>query len=239
MATRQFAALVFSCEHGGNRIPPRYKTYFVKYQAELASHLGYDIGALALARDFAQVFDSKLIAATTSRLLIDLNRSLGHRDLHFGVLKKAPQAVRDEIVERYYRPYRDAVHSELARLRKRARRVIHVSVHTFAPALHNVERSADIGLLYDPRREREQTLVFDWQRALRAAMPDMKVRRNYPYAGRADGLTTALRRLHDDDVYAGIELEVNQKHVLAGPKYWRKIRLQLVRASRVAFKTAT
>ena len=50
---------------------------------------------------------------------------------------------------------------------------------------------------------------------LREAASDLRTRRNYPYRGRADGFVTALRLRHAARDYAGIELEVNQRHVAA------------------------
>jgi hypothetical protein len=44
----------------------------------------------------------------------------------------------------------------------------------------------------------------------------MIVRRNYPYRGNADGLTTALRRVHGADRYVGIEVELNQRLLGSG-----------------------
>jgi hypothetical protein len=41
--------------------------------------------------------------------------------------------------------------------------------------------------------------------------PEMRVRRNYPYLGKTDGLTTYLRRQFPAEQYLGIELEVNQR----------------------------
>jgi predicted N-formylglutamate amidohydrolase len=34
---------------------------------------------------------------------------------------------------------------------------------------------------------------------------------NFPYSGRSDSHTTALRRRFSKDVYLGIELEINQR----------------------------
>ena len=42
--------LLLTCEHGGNRIPPEYRALFRGATAALASHRGWDPGALALAR---------------------------------------------------------------------------------------------------------------------------------------------------------------------------------------------
>ncbi|HKU87791.1 MAG TPA: N-formylglutamate amidohydrolase, partial [Casimicrobiaceae bacterium] len=40
--------------------------------------------------------------------------------------------------------------------------------------------------------------------------------RNYPYRGRSDALTRYLRERFDAAAYAGIELEINQRHVRNG-----------------------
>ena len=53
--------------------------------------------------------------------------------------------------------------------------------------------------------------------------PELKVRRNYPYAGKSDGFTAYLRRRFPADAYVGIELEINQKHVLQGGRRWRAL----------------
>jgi predicted N-formylglutamate amidohydrolase len=65
-------------------------------------------------------------------------------------------------------------------------------------------------LLYDPGRRLERELCGRWLDAVREIDPTLRARRNYPYLGTADGLTTALRRRFGAAEYAGIELEVNQ-----------------------------
>jgi len=54
------------------------------------------------------------------------------------------------------------------------------------------------------------------------------VRRNYPYAGKSDGLTAFLRRRFPAEVYIGIELEINQKYVLSGGRRWRAFRERVI-----------
>ena len=107
-------------------------------------------------------------------------------------------------------------------------RIVHLSCHSFTPRLDGVERRADIGLLYDPTREVEVALCLAWQRALKGAAPHLRVRRNYPYRGYDDGLTTTLRRRYADPWYAGIELEVNQKYPLGDAAAWRALRRILI-----------
>lgn len=221
---------LITCEHGGNRIPPRYRHLFAGHEALLQTHRGYDTGALALARELAAALGSPLSVSTTSRLLIDLNRSIGHPRLYSEATRGAPAALRREILENYYLPYRNKVEAEIAAMIARGGRVIHVASHSFTPELDGEVRNADIGLLYDPARQGELELCARWLTQIRALAPGLKVRRNYPYAGRSDGLTAYLRRRFPAGVYAGIELEINQKHVFQGGRHWRALRGQVVEA---------
>ena len=88
--------------------------------------------------------------------------------------------------------------------------MLHLAVHSFTPRWQGRLRRCDIGLLYDPRRKAERTLCRHWQELLQAHAPELRVRRNYPYRGAADGLTTYLRRKLPARAYLGIELELNQ-----------------------------
>lgn len=42
--------------------------------------------------------------------------------------------------------------------------------------------------------------------------------------GKANGFPTYLRRRFPADAYIGLELEINQKHVLKGGSQWRELR---------------
>jgi predicted N-formylglutamate amidohydrolase len=68
-------------------------------------------------------------------------------------------------------------------------------------------------VLYDPARPLERALAVAWARALARELPERVVRRNDPYRGSADGLTTAMRRELPAARYVGIEIEINQKHI--------------------------
>lgn len=226
--------VLVTCEHGGNRIPARYRPLFADFEAVLHTHRGYDPGALAVARELAQTLAAPLFVSTTSRLLIDLNRSVGHPRLYAEATRGAPAAVRRKILEKHYLPYRDGVEAHIAEALARGRRVIHISSHSFTPVLDGAIRNADIGLLYDPARCGEAQLCRCWQSHLKARAPDWTVRRNYPYSGRSDGFTAYLRRRFLADTYVGIELEINQKHVFAGGRAWRAMRQRVIEALRVA-----
>lgn len=221
-------ALLISCEHGGRRIPPAYRSLFAGHDALLRSHRGHDPGALALAREMAAAFGAPLIQSTVSRLLVDLNRSPGHPRLYSPMTRGLPAAARREVFARYYLPYRARIEAYVARVIENGERLVHIASHSFTPVLDGEVRHADVGLLYDPGRPSEVALCRGWQRAIEAGAPAWKVRRNYPYTGSSDGLTAYLRKRFGPAQYVGVELEVNQKHVFARGRTWRALRETLI-----------
>ena len=225
---------LITCEHGGNRIPAPYRRLFREYRALLDSHRGYDPGALVMARELGRAFGAPLVASTVSRLVIDLNRSLGHPRLFSAATRGAPATLRAEIVQRHYLPYRAEVERVVGQSVARGRRVIHISSHSFTPELDGEVRTADVGLLYDPARRGEAALCARWKASQAELAPELRVRRNYPYAGKADGLTSHLRRRFPPRAYVGIELEVNQRIVLAAGRRWATLRSVLIDSLRTA-----
>ena len=204
-------SLLLTCEHGGNRVPREYRALFRGREALLASHRGWDPGALAVGQSLARALDAELIAATTTRLLVDLNRSR-HNPAAFSELSRVlTRDRRDTLLARYHRPHWDRVRAAIA---ARKEGVLHLGVHSFIPVWRGAKRSFAIGILYDPERPRERSLAMAWQRRLRAELPHVGVRRNAPYRGSADGLTTALRREFQAERYLGFELELNQRAIV-------------------------
>lgn len=221
-----------TCEHAGNRVPALYRPLFRAHEDLLLSHRGHDPGARLLARELAAALDAPIVVSTVSRLIIDLNRSPAHPSLYSEVTRLLPLSARREILQRYYLPYRARVETWIAGRIDRGGRVLHLSAHSFTPVLNGKVRNADVGLLYDPRRPAEAVFCRRWQRAMHSLAADIRVRRNYPYTGRSDGLTTWLRRRFPAESYLGIELEVNQRYPLGGDAAWRELRALLIEGLR-------
>jgi predicted N-formylglutamate amidohydrolase len=226
--------LLVTCEHGGNRIPAELVPLFRHMRGTLTSHRGYDAGALVMGRTLARALNAPLVASITSRLVIDLNRSLGNAGAWSDVTRSLPDERRAEIVRRLYLPYRRRVGDHVAAARAARRSLVHFSSHSFTPVLDGKRRRADVGLLYDPARPGEATLCAAIKEALHAQAPSLRVRRNYPYAGKSDGLTTSLRARYAPREYVGIEVELNQAIVAREPREWRWLREALVAAIRQA-----
>ncbi len=225
---------MITCEHGGNRVPAPYLGQFAGLRDTLKTHRGYDLGALLMARELAAAFRAPLVASTVTRLLVDLNRSVGHPTLHVASVRALPRDERQHIVAEHYQPYRAQVEALVERARASGRRAVHVSSHSFTPELDGQVRTADIGLLYDPARAGEVQLCALWKAALAQVAPALRVRRNYPYEGKNDGFTSHLRRRHAPAAYVGVEIEVNQAIVLGPPRVWAQARAALIASLRMA-----
>ena len=219
---RALIRLLLTCEHAGNKVPRGFEALFRRAGRILRSHRGFDRGALETAKFLSRRLGAELLATSVTRLLVDTNRSESNPRLFSEITGPLDAEAREALLDRYYRPHRNAVESSVKGWIDSGFTVVHVASHSFTPVFRGKVRHADVSWLYDPRRREEREFVHRWKAALRTLRPDLRLRRNYPYRGTADGLTTHLRRVVHERSYIGIELEVNQRlaaaslrHVLA------------------------
>jgi predicted N-formylglutamate amidohydrolase len=140
-------------------------------------------------------------------LLVDINRTQ-KRGLFSEFSRSLSDASKQQLIETYSLPYRNQLYRMIEKNTAGAQ-VLHLSMHSFAPNLNGKERNADIGILYDPSRKQELQFACDLQRYLKT-QTGLRIRRNYPYLGRSDGLTSWLRRQFSQPKYIGLEIECNQ-----------------------------
>jgi predicted N-formylglutamate amidohydrolase len=209
--------LIISCEHSSNQIPKGFEYLFEKRSDILKTHRGWDPGALELANEISKKLNAPLFTYPWTRLLIEPNRSVGHKQLYSEFSSTLPD--KEKLIQKFYLPYRNRIKKRIEEEIKMKNRVIHLSVHTFTPVLDDQIRNFDIGLLYDPGRKPEKELSAAWKKKLNK---DFRVRLNQPYKGTADGFTTHMRKKFGEKSYSGIELEVNQKMYFAGADSWKK-----------------
>jgi predicted N-formylglutamate amidohydrolase len=204
--------ILLTCEHGGNKIPRRYRHYFESRAARTAlkTHRGFDIGALKVARALSAELRAPLFFSEISRLLIDLNRTLGKKGSFSEFSLSLPETEKARVAQDYFYPHREAVENKVAAELKKDRKIVHFAIHSFTPELAGEVRNCEIGLLYDPRRNSERAICHEIQRMIRFAWPELRIRLNYPYNGISDGFPPALRRLYGSKNYSGIEIELNQ-----------------------------
>lgn len=230
MSSPQQFRCVISCEHGGNDVPSQFATLFESAGAKawLNSHRGHDPGALAATQQIASylrgrnLLFSAPVVATTTRLLVDINRSTDNPSLWSKFTSSLSESKRADLLREFYEPHRQSVRSLVDQVVARGEIAIHLSVHSFTPRIRGYWRPLEIGLLFDPQRWREANYCQQWSANFDSAprtSQQIRLRSNEPYAGTDDGLTTSLRRGFTADAYCGIEIEINNRFYRRSPDH--------------------
>jgi predicted N-formylglutamate amidohydrolase len=230
MAPRTPVAVVVTCEHASRAVPARLRGRLRLVPERLQSHRGFDPGARALARTLASRLGAPLVLGRVTRLVVDLNRSPHNPAVFSPVTRGLARDDREALLASWHAPHWSIVGTLVDEAIADAALVVHLAAHSFTPVLNGRVRDFDVGLLYDPGRQREVTFVEAWRTALASTAPWLRVRLNAPYRGASDGLTTALRQRLPPARYAGIEVEANQE-LLATPARWRQVRRALADAA--------
>lgn len=204
--------ILVTCEHAINKIPPRFSEFEITYKHLLNTHFAWDSGALIAANILSQKTGAKLFTGKTSRLFIDLNRSINSKNLFGKIGKTLVEEDRNFLINNYYNPFRKKVLEALLQNLKFSQ-ALHLSIHSFSPSLNGTERDCDIGILYDPSRRSEKRIAHFIKNGINRNLPDLKVRMNYPYKGISDGHTSYLRTKFIESKYYGLEIEFNQKNI--------------------------
>ncbi len=159
--------LLISCEHGGNGVPAAYASLFVGAERVLNTHRGLDFGALEVAEAFGARLRVKPITATTTRLVVDLNRSPYHPNL-FSSTRVRWTASNAPPLDAHYWPYRRRAEQAVEEGGEGGR----VRVARVIAQLHAGERRRGPQprhrFLYDPQRKSEVRFIDAWDEALRA-----------------------------------------------------------------------
>jgi predicted N-formylglutamate amidohydrolase len=178
--------LLIICDHASNRVPEAMNNLGLG-AADLARHIGWDIGAAAVTRNLARSLAATAILARTSRLVIDPNRDptdatsipeISDRvripaNCHLTPPERARRC------SAYFHPYHDAIVAEIARLAALGTPPAIFSVHSFTPEMPSEERPWHIGVLWnkDPR------MAMPMIEALQAHPDGLAVGDNQPYSG--------------------------------------------------------
>ncbi|TWU49713.1 N-formylglutamate amidohydrolase [Rubripirellula reticaptiva] len=213
--------LLISCEVGGDSVPAALIRTEGDAQADSKSSKHFETGplpdrllgdqsALYVAKRLATGFDAPLIANRYSPQLIDVGRSLHHRELFPKLTRQWSPDDRQSLIDLIYLPYRDRIRRAIAGGLLRHSYVIHLSIRTFDLRSRGKVRRTDVGLLYDPSNNNEVDLCLDWIDELFDEAEMLKVRRNYPRRGTTDSITKAMRSEFAGTQYLGIELMLNR-----------------------------
>jgi predicted N-formylglutamate amidohydrolase len=155
-------------------------------EAELARHVGWDIGVAEVTRALADRLDAPAVLSHFSRLIVDPNRATDDPTLipklSDGVVVPAnrhlSEAEREARLDTFYRPYHRAIGQALDRKTAEDPRCAIVSMHSFTPVFRGQARPWQVGILWN-RDPRLPAPLIAGLRAMGLSVGD-----NQPYSGR-------------------------------------------------------
>jgi predicted N-formylglutamate amidohydrolase len=208
--------LLITCEHAGHTLPENFAYLFKGQNAALQSHRGWDPGAAEVARHLSKKLHAPCFQHETTRLLVEVNRSLNSPQLFSEFTMPLEHTVKEFLIKKYYSPYRKLVTDCVTDQVDKGKFVAHFSIHSFTPFWQGAKRTTDIGILFDPDKKAESKLALSLQHKLQKQAPALQIDLNKPYLGKDDGFTTTLRTAFGPVNYAGIEIEINQQFYFDG-----------------------
>lgn len=192
--------ILISCEHGGNQIPMRYRTFFdVK---GLEKNAAWDKATLDLALSLSEKLDVPCFTHQTSRLLVDVNLSLGSEPLFYLDSSQLGDADRQSILERYYFPYRLRIENTITMSEKA---VLHLSIHTA------LVQAADVVIVFNSERLLEKECVVVLTEALESSSYPLQFVLQDVSGMNDAGFVQYLRTRFDEEAYAGFTLVVHPR----------------------------
>jgi predicted N-formylglutamate amidohydrolase len=150
---------VILCDHASNRIPTDYASFGFA-EDTLATHIAWDLGALAVSRLLSARLDAPLFWPDVSRLVIDCNRSGESSTLIVAESERGPVAAnravtakeRERRVNRIHAPYHAAIDACLARRVAAGLPTALVAIHSFTPIYFGKARPWEIGVVFGENR---------------------------------------------------------------------------------------
>ena len=182
------APILFVCDHASNAVPQAYGTLGLE-EGAFAAHIASDIGAATVTRALAETYGAGAVLARWSRLVIDLNRGADDPTLVMKLSdgrivpgnRDADDAEIARRIEKFFRPYHDAIEERIAAMRGANVVPSIISMHSFTPVWKGFRRPWEVGVLWD----RDGRLAHPLMAAL--ARAGFTVGDNEPYKGELEG----------------------------------------------------
>lgn len=185
---------ILVCEHAVHFIPPELNDLGLD-KATINSHVGSDLGALAVAKLMAEQLNAPLVASQISRLVYDCNRppeepsAMPETCEIYDIVgnKNLSQAARDERTQKYYMPFTNLLSQTIEQQMSNGNLPVIVTIHSFTGIYYGKPRAVEIGILHD-----EDTRFADAMLLAAKDCSNFKFERNEPY-GPQDGVTHTLK----------------------------------------------
>jgi predicted N-formylglutamate amidohydrolase len=212
----RFGGILIVADHASNRVPADIDLGIDL--ALLEQHIALDIGVAGVAERMAQRPGTAAFLGNVSRLVCDFNRE----EDAAGVVPLASDghaipgndgAVRQARIDRYFRPYHDALS---ALLDDRPPALI-LSLHSFTPSLASnpaEQRPWQVGVLYN-QDDRAARLAIPLLEAEGLIVGDQE-----PYSGKLLNATMNRHAEAEGRPYLGVEVRQDQISDAAGQQLW-------------------
>lgn len=184
--------MILLADHAMNKVPLQYANLGLP-QTAFERHIGFDIGVENLTRRLAAILGIPAVMSCFSRLLIDPNRGEDDPTL---IMKISDGAIipanhplsgdeRQERLDRYHRPYHQAIAGTIAKVEEASGRApLVLSLHSFTPIWKNFIRPWHAAVLWDTDYRAVRPLI-----EMLEEDPDLVVGDNEPYDGALKGDT--------------------------------------------------
>jgi predicted N-formylglutamate amidohydrolase len=181
--------ILLLCDHASNRLPLRLGDLGLR-PGDIEKHIGWDIGAAAVARRLAQALDAPLLLAGYSRLVIDCNRPPGgpgsivtlSEDIHVPGNRGVTPEEATERADAFFWPYHRAIAAALDQRAAADRPAVILSVHSFTPVYLGRSRPWQAAVTYHVERRLADLMIAALRRE-----PGLVVGDNEPYAVTPEG----------------------------------------------------
>lgn len=201
--------IVLVADHAHRELPEEYGDLGLP-ASEFDRHIAYDIGVEAVTRRLAALLGVPAVMARFSRLLIDPNRGEDDptliRQLYDGTVVPGNYPMtaeeRERRLDRFYRPYHDAVAAMVASVAHESGRAPFIfSVHSFTPVMQGNVRPWHVGVLWDMDHRAPWPLI-----EMLAEDKGLVVGDNEPYDGALRGDTMFRHAIVNGFAHALIEI---------------------------------
>ena len=174
-------------DHAGREVPPELAQLGLM-EADLARHIGWDIGVFGLGQRLARTLDATFISQRFSRLVIDSNRDPMRADavpeISDGTTVPGNLAIdeheRSARVAGIFTPYHNRIAAELDARAARGMPTIVVALHSFTPVMQGFQRPWHVGVLWNDDPRLPEPLLAELRRDSSLVVGD-----NEPYSARA------------------------------------------------------
>ncbi|MCB1487324.1 MAG: N-formylglutamate amidohydrolase [Bauldia sp.] len=158
-------AFVIVCDHASNTVPFSYDLALPP--DAINSHIGWDPGALPVARDLSERLDAPLLWPDISRLVIDCNRPASAPDLIVTEgegrpvpgNRALPEPEREKRLATIHTPYHAAIDAMIDRRLSAGLATSLIAIHSFTPTWHGAPRPWQIGIVFDEDRRLSAPLI--------------------------------------------------------------------------------